>query len=112
MKQGSASEMAAVTQNSTKAIKKKSLLNFRAIKNNYVVKAMPSNNNVNMAIDESPKNMINNSSLNQNFPQSTRRTHGKGRQTHSQFASEDTRNPSTGVATQKHHSNQPQSASS
>ena len=64
MKQGSASEMAAVAQNSTKAIKKKSLLNFRAIKNNYVVKAMPSNSNVNMAIDESPKNMINNSSLN------------------------------------------------
>ena len=54
--------MAAVTQNSTKAIKKKSLLNFRAIKNNYVVKAMPSNNaNQNMAIDDSPKNMINNS---------------------------------------------------
>ena len=74
--------MAAVTQNSTKAIKKKSLLNFRAIKNNYVVKAMPSNNNQNMA-DESPKNMINNSSLNQNFPSSTRRAHGKGRQTHS-----------------------------
>ena len=76
--------MAAVTQNSTKAIKKKSLLNFRAIKNNYVVKATPSNNaNQNMAVEESPKNMINNSSLNQNFPSSTRRAHGKGRQTHS-----------------------------
>lgn len=51
-----------------------------------------------MAIDESPKNMMNNSSLNQNFPSSTRRTHGKARQTHSQFASEDTRNPATGSA--------------
>jgi hypothetical protein len=32
-------------QQSTKAIKKKSLLNFRAIKNNYVVKPMGHPNN-------------------------------------------------------------------
>ena len=64
--------MAQVTQQSTKAIKKKSLLNFRAIKNNYVVKSGPSNTtNRVMEVEESPKNMMGNSSMTNNIAASS-----------------------------------------
>lgn len=89
-------------QSSTKAIKKKSLLNFRAIKNNYVVK--PANTGMAMVENEvSPKAFMANSAMAANAQGAShqRRNHGKLRGTHSQFSDDGNRVTNTGYMSQR-----------
>lgn len=93
-------------QTPSKAIKKKSLLNFRAIKNNYVVK--PTNTGMSMVENELPPSSKNvymtNSAMasNNHANNSSKRKHGANvRASHSQFSDEHNRIVNTGYLSQR-----------
>ena len=91
-------------QSPSKAIKKKSLLNFRAIKNNYVVK--PTNTGMSMVENDLPpssKNsfMANSAMANSHANGGSRRNQGKIRASHSQFSDDHARITNTGYMSQR-----------